>query len=277
MIYTIIIKDKDDNTTSIISFDSVKSASESLSSQTTDNTVEYGFPVSDHILLNNITFDLDVVVSNISLFDENLEISWNEFTQSFETLGEPTLDSHITMRRELKSLVLGRKVFSLLITEDNSFKQNIQQKEQQLLKSIVDQYDNCVCNSLVMSENEAINGAFYAKLQIKQVKMAFIQTRELAPDEQYRQIEKKKAEPTYQAQNSVDQAGAAIDGDSADVSKAMKEQEDVLKKAKTPQEIAEEKSKIATSNANKAEVAKTSAEVDKVIKENIELQNRLGR
>lgn len=277
MIYTIIIKDKDYNTTSIISFDSVKSASESLSSQTTDNTVEYGFPVSDHILLNNITFDLDVVVSNISLFDENLEISWDESTQSFETLGEPTLDSHITMRRELKSLVLGRKVFSLLITEDNSFKQDIEQKEQQLLKSIVDQYDNCVCNSLVMSENEAINGAFYAKLQIKQVKMAFIQTRELAPDEQYRQIEKKKAEPTYQAQNSVDQASAAIDGDSADVSKAMKEQEDVLKKSKTPQEIAEEKAKIATSNANKAEVAKTSAEVDKVIKENIELQNRLGR
>ena len=277
MIYTIILKDKDDNTTSIISFDSVKSASESLSSQTTDNTVEYGFPVSDHILLNNITFDLDVVVSNISLFDENLEISWDESTQSFETLGEPTLDSHITMRRELKALVLGRKVFSLLITEDNSFKQDIEQKEQQLLKSIVDQYDNCVCNSLVMSENEAINGAFYAKLQIKQVKMAFIQTRELAPDEQYRQIEKTEAKPTYQAQNSVDQASSALGDDSADVSKAMKEQEDVLKKAKTPQEIAEEKAKIATSNANKAEVAKTSAEVDKVIKENIELQNRLGR
>lgn len=277
MIYTIILKDKDDNTTSIISFDSVKSASESLSSQTTDNTVEYGFPVSDHILLNNITFDLDVVVSNISLFDENLEISWDESTQSFETLGEPTLDSHITMRRELKALVLGRKVFSLLITEDNSFQQDIEQKEQQLLKSIVDQYDNCVCNSLVISENEAISGAFYAKLQIKQVKMAFIQTRELAPDEQYRQIEKKKAEPTYQAQNSVDQASAATGDDSADVSKAIKEQEDVLKKAKTPQEIAEEKAKIATSNANKAEVAKTSAEVDKVIKENIELQNRLGR
>jgi hypothetical protein len=105
-----------------------------------------GFPVSDHILLNNITFDLDVVVSNISLFDENLEISWDESTQSFETLGEPTLDSHITMRSELKALVLGRKVFSLLITEDNSFKQDIEQKEQQLLKSIVDQYDNCACN-----------------------------------------------------------------------------------------------------------------------------------
>ena len=277
MIYTIILKDKDGKSIGIMSFDSVKSASESLSSQTTDNTVEYGFPVSDHILLNNITFDLDVVISNISLFDENLEISWNESTQSFETLGQSSSDSHLVMRREMKALVLGRKVFSILVTEENSFKQDGGEREQQLLKSIVDQYDNCVCTSLVMSENEAINGAFYAKLQIKQVKMAFIQTRELAPDEQYRQIEKKAAEPTYQSQNSVDQASAATGDDSADVSKAMKEQEDVLKKAKTPQEIAEEKAKIATSNANKAEVAKTSAEVDKVIKENIELQNRLGR
>lgn len=194
MIYTLLVKDENLNTRLIISFDTVRSFSENLSATSTDNVVEYGFPISDHILVNNINFDLDVVVSSFTMFDENLEMFWDG--ADFITTGEAEQDKHLRVRRELKALILNRQMFSLIITEENAHQNVISQKEAQLRKSVVDEYVNCICTSLTLVDSEATTGAIFAKLNIKQIKVAFAETRQLTGDESIRQITPVKAEAT---------------------------------------------------------------------------------
>lgn len=235
MIYTLIIKNSDGQTSSVISFSSVRSFSESLGATTTDNVVEYGFPVSDHMLVNNITFDLDVIVTGFSVFDDNLELFWSgtEFiTNAPEQLA--TQNAHLLMRKQLKDLILKRMVFSLLITEENSFLQDINSKESQLRKSIVDEYINCVCTNLTLSESEATTGAIFAKLNIKQIRAALIKTRELEQGERVRKIDRIAPTPTVSSQNSSD-ASKGLDSDgNVDPSKDTKGILDGEKQGKLP-------------------------------------------
>lgn len=230
MIYTLIVKNADGQTSSVISFSSVKSFSESLSATTTDNVVEYGFPVSDHMLVSNINFDLDVIVTGFSIFDENLELSWDGSSFISNNADEVGINNfHLTMRKQLKDLILKRMIFSLLITEENSFIQDINSKESQLRKSIVDEYINCVCTSLTLSESEATSGAIFAKLNIKQIRSALVKTRELAQGERVRQIDRIAPTPTVSSQTSVGSASGANDP-----SKDTKEIKDAKEQGKLP-------------------------------------------
>lgn len=230
MIYTLIVKNADGQTSSVISFTSVKSFSESLSATTTDNVVEYGFPVSDHMLVSNINFDLDVIVTGFSVFDENLELSWDGSNFISNNPDEVGINNfHLTMRKQLKDLILKRMIFSLLITEENSFVQDINSKESQLRKSIVDEYINCVCTSLTLSESEATSGAIFAKLNIKQIRSALVKTRELAQGERVRQIDRIAPTPTVSSQTST---GAATGTN--DPSKDTKEIKDAKEQGKLP-------------------------------------------
>lgn len=269
MIYTLIIKNSDGQTSSVISFSSVRSFSESLGATTTDNVVEYGFPVSDHMLVNNITFDLDVIVTGFSVFDENLELFWNgtDFvTFSPEQIG--TQNAHLIMRKQLKDLILQRVVFSLLITEDNSFVQDINTKESQLRKSIVDEYINCVCTSLTISESEATSGAIFAKLNIKQIRSALVKTRELEQGERVRKIDRISPTPTVSSQNSSD-ASKGVDSDgNSDLSKENKDILDGEKQGKLP--------KSGETGLSQAEINRRQVESNAIATGHAENQQRLA-
>lgn len=269
MIYTLIIKNSDGQTSSVISFSSVRSFSESLGATTTDNVVEYGFPVSDHMLVSNITFDLDVIVTGFSVFDENLELFWNgsDFTtNSPDQL--TTQNAHLLMRKQLKDLILNRIVFSLLITEDNSFVQDINTKEAQLRKSIVDEYVNCVCTSLTLSESEATSGAIFAKLNIKQIRSALVKTRELEQGERVRQIDRIAPTPTVSSQNSSD-ASKGVDSDgNADLSKETKGILDGEKQGKLP--------KSAETGLSQAEINRRQVESNTIATEHVKNQQRMA-
>lgn len=269
MIYTLIIKNSDGQTSSVISFSSVRSFSESLGATTTDNVVEYGFPVSDHMLVSNITFDLDVIVTGFSVFDENLELFWNgsDFTtNSPDQL--TTQNAHLLMRKQLKDLILNRIVFSLLITEDNSFVQDINTKEAQLRKSIVDEYINCVCTSLTLSESEATSGAIFAKLNIKQIRSALVKTRELEQGERVRQIDRIAPTPTVSSQNSSDASkGTDSDGNS-DLSKETKGILDGEKQGKLP--------KSAETGLSQAEINRRQVESNAIATGHIQNKQRLA-
>lgn len=264
MIYTLIIKNSDGQTSSVISFSSVRSFSESLGATTTDNVVEYGFPVSDHMLVNNITFDLDVIVTGFSVFDENLELFWNgtDFvTFSPEQIG--TQNAHLIMRKQLKDLILQRVVFSLLITEDNSFVQDINTKESQLRKSIVDEYINCVCTSLTLSESEATSGAIFAKLNIKQIRSALVKTRELKKDERVRQIDRIAPTPTVSSQTSSDASAGTNDP-----SKGTKDIKDGKDQGKLP--------KSAETGLTQAEINRRQVESNAIATGHIQNKQRLA-
>lgn len=269
MIYTLIIKNSDGQTSSVISFSSVRSFSESLGATTTDNVVEYGFPVSDHMLVNNITFDLDVIVTGFSVFDENLELFWNgtDFvTFSPEQIG--TQNAHLIMRKQLKDLILQRVVFSLLITEDNSFVQDINTKESQLRKSIVDEYINCVCTSLTLSESEATSGAIFAKLNIKQIRSALVKTRELEQGERVRKIDRIAPTPTVSSQSSSDASkGVGSDGNS-DLSKETKDILNGEKQGKLP--------KSGETGLSQAEINRRQVESNAIATGHAENQQRLA-
>lgn len=235
MIYTLLIKNSDGQTASVISFSSVRSFSESLGATTTDNVVEYGFPVSDHMLVNNIVFDLDVIVTGFSVFNDDLELFWNgtDFvTNAPEQLAAQ--NAHLIMRKQLKDLILNRIVFSLLISENNSFITDITAKESQLRKSLVDEYNNCVCTSLVLSESEATSGAIFAKLNIKQIRAALIKTRELQQGERVRQIDRISPTPTVQMQNSTESANGKDGNGDSDLSKENKSIKDSIDQGKLP-------------------------------------------
>lgn len=268
MIYTLIIKNSDGQTSSVISFSSVRSFSESLGATTTDNVVEYGFPVSDHMLVNNITFDLDVIVTGFSVFDENLELFWNgtDFvTFSPEQIG--TQNAHLIMRKQLKDLILQRVVFSLLITEDNSFVQDINTKESQLRKSIVDEYINCVCTSLTLSESEATSGAIFAKLNIKQIRSALVKTRELEQGERVRKIDRIAPTPTVSSQSSSD-ASKGVDSDgNSDLSKETKDILDGEKQGKL--------TKSGETGLSQAEINRRQVESNAIATGHAENQQRL--
>lgn len=235
MIYTLLIKNSDGQTSSVISFSSVRSFSESLAATTTDNVVEYGFPVSDHMLVNNITFDLDVIVTGFSVFNDDLELFWDgtDFvTNSPEQLSAQ--NAHLIMRKQLKDLILNRIVFSLLISEDNSFVEDINSKESQLRKSIVDEYSNCVCTSLVLSESEATTGAIFAKLNLKQIRAALVKTRELESGERVRQIDRISPTPTVSMQNSTEASNGKDSSGADDLSKESKSIKDGIGQGKLP-------------------------------------------
>ena len=269
MIYTLIIKNSDGHTSSVISFSSVRSFSESLGATTTDNVVEYGFPVSDHMLVSNITFDLDVIVTGFSVFDENLELFWNgsDFTtNSPDQL--TTQNAHLLMRKQLKDLILNRIVFSLLITEDNSFVQDINTKEAQLRKSIVDEYINCVCTSLTLSESETTSGAIFAKLNIKQIRSALVKTRELEQGERVRQIDRIAPTPTVSSQNSSDVSKGVDSDGNADLSKETKGILDGEKQGKLP--------KSAETGLSQAEINRRQVEANAIATEHVKNQQRMA-
>lgn len=264
MIYTLIVKNADGQTSSVISFSSVKSFSESLSATTTDNVVEYGFPVSDHMLVSNINFDLDVIVTGFSVFDENLELSWDGSDFISNNADQVGINNfHLTMRKQLKDLILKRMVFSLLITEENSFIQDINSKESQLRKSIVDEYINCVCTSLTLSESEATSGAIFAKLNIKQIRSALVKTRELAQGERVRQIDRIAPMPTVSSQTS---AGAASGTD--DPSKDTKEIKDGKEQGKLP--------KSAETGLSQEEINRRQVESNAIATGHVQNKQRLA-
>ena len=63
--------------TAIISFDCVKSFSESRSATVTNLTVEKGFNISDNMNIEPTQFTLDGVISSYSIIDDTNEIIWD--------------------------------------------------------------------------------------------------------------------------------------------------------------------------------------------------------
>lgn len=81
LIYAIVLKSIDDGGSEtingVISFDLVKSFSESRSATVSTQTVEKGFNISDNINIEPVQFTLDGYISSYYLKDDESEIVWD--------------------------------------------------------------------------------------------------------------------------------------------------------------------------------------------------------
>ena len=67
MIYTIVVKNDQGKAQSYLTFESVSSYSENWSGTVSKSTVEYGFPIADHINIENPVFNVSGVLSEYSI------------------------------------------------------------------------------------------------------------------------------------------------------------------------------------------------------------------
>lgn len=191
MIYTLIKKDEENNIESIFSFDSVESFSESWSSVLPKTTVENGFPIADHINIENPSFDISATLSTYSIFNPENLIEWDADEEDFVLRGElGTTDiGHLVARENLKSLFLNRSLITLLETEYNSFSYDSQeQRFEELTQGYTNVYENCAIQALTFSFPERSNGVVNVSMKIEQLNIARVETRELSDEEMQKRV-----------------------------------------------------------------------------------------
>lgn len=174
MIYTIVKKDHGGNIQSIISFDCVKSFSESWSATVTSQTVEYGFNISDNINIEPPTYTIDGVISSYSLLNKDAEIFWDG--NRFSTLGGVDIHSHIKAREEIIKVFKSRSIVSIVESTsllDNDITQTSVMYDK-LQSSYYKVIDNCVINGLDISTPESGSGAFFVNMKIQKVEVALV-------------------------------------------------------------------------------------------------------
>lgn len=182
MIYTIVLRDKNGSLTELISFDSITDFSQSLSASVTKNVVENGFPVTDHMSLENVKFDLSAIVTGYSLFDDDLELTWNG--QSFTNNSNSTTDNKLfKIKKSIESLISNRRLFSLLCSEHNEHNSDMSIKHHRLTLSSVVEHTNCVCTNIQFSQSSGKGDVIQVKIGIEQIQIATTETREMSPQE----------------------------------------------------------------------------------------------
>lgn len=178
MIYTLVVK-TDDVIEKILTLDCVNSFSKSMSGTVTKNPVENGFPVSDHISLDNIRFDLSGIITSYSILDDGLELKWNG--DYFETVGGSE-DRLALMEADIEDTFKKREVITLIETE--SFIPSDTTSLESIKPQIVREYNNVVITNLTIDNQSGVNGAKFIRVSAEQVQVAFIQKAELSPEEQ---------------------------------------------------------------------------------------------
>lgn len=174
MIYSLVVYDNNLNITDVISFSAVTGADESYKAQTTDNVVEYGFTISDHIITQSPEISLDVVLSAYSIFSDSLLLEWNgsEFVTANAESGTSTEDDHLVMKQKLIDIIKKRQLFTLIMSKKDSYLADFTEKAQDLMNSVISKFPNCVITSLDFSDKSNSASAVFAKLTIKQIRVA---------------------------------------------------------------------------------------------------------
>lgn len=178
MNYSLIVYNEDREVTDVISFTSVTQFNESYTSEITENIVEYGFSVSDHITTKAPDISLEGMVSDYTIQNADLQLDWNgtDFTTSLEQQGGSQVDYNLAVKRSLISIVKERKVFTLVITRDNNFFGTVDEKSSSMLSSAVDIFTNCLMPLLSFPVKDGVSGAFFFSMSIKQVRVAITST-----------------------------------------------------------------------------------------------------
>lgn len=182
MIYSLITYDNSLQVTGVISFSSVVSSEESYANEVTESTVEQGFKITDHIFSAPFTTSLEVFISSYSIFNESLELFWNgtDFSNTAFDSGADFSSDHLEVKNLLKEVATKRKLFTLVVSKEDSYFSEDQVKADDLLSKAVDAYANCVLTGLSFPTNSSSSEVVNARLQIRQIKVAKAKVKDIS-------------------------------------------------------------------------------------------------
>ena len=243
MIYTIVVKNDQGEAESYLTFDSVSSFSENWSGTVSKSTVEYGFPIADHINIENPVFNVSGVLSEYSIFKDDREIFWNgeDFVQASENDSE---GSHLVAKDYLIKTTKEGTVITLLESKTNSFLSNGTQRYEKIRSGITKEYDNSVITDLSfeVSENTQ-NSSIRVSMKIEQLNIARTETTTLTEQEMQKAIIPKVAKTSVNTGSSATSTATDETGKPKNV--AEKSTDVTSIKEKVPPEIQKEKENIA--------------------------------
>lgn len=182
MIYTIVKYKKDEKTVeSIFSFDAILSAQEDWSATVAKTTVESGFPVSDHINVENPKFSISGRITSYSLYNSGSEIYWDG--SDFVTDVENNKFGFIEGKQALLKIFKARSYVRLYETTKNSYSDNLETKNEQLRSGNAYIYPNCVITSISFSSAEGSSSSFGVQVSLEQLNISSVVTTQLSEDE----------------------------------------------------------------------------------------------
>ena len=275
MIYTIVLKDTDDSGNSVIngviSFDCIKSFSESRSATVSTQTVEKGFNISDNINIEPVQFTLDGYISSYYLKDDENEIVWDG--SKFKTNNSDSKTyTHARVRDSLIYFFEERNVFTLMESEYGSTNKDITENYNEQKRGYYKEYENCVLTSMDFSVPEASSEVFSISMKIQKITIAVVQERRLEKGEMgVLQKYRPNTDVSSVSSTTTDSLGNKDDADAkvADPTKILEKSE---KEAKAPQtvtdvsggagnwsDVYESSGYGAKERALEAEIAKTRA------------------
>ena len=275
MIYTIVLKDTDDSGNSVIngviSFDCIKSFSESRSATVSTQTVEKGFNISDNINIEPVQFTLDGYISSYYLKDDENEIVWDGSKFKTNSSNSKTY-THARVRDSLIAFFEERNVFTLMESEYGSTNKDITENYNEQKRGYYKEYENCVLTSMDFSVPEASSEVFSISMKIQKITIAVVQERRLEKGEMgVLQKYRPNTDVSSVSSTTTDSLGTKDDADAkvADPTKILEKSE---KEAKAPQtvtdvsggagnwsDVYESSGYGAKERALEAEIAKTRA------------------
>ena len=185
MIYTIVLKDTDDSGNSVIngviSFDCIKSFSESRSATVSTQTVEKGFNISDNINIEPVQFNLDGYISSYHLLGDKYEITWDG--RQFKSSNNQATYSHARVRDFLIDFFEQRNVFTLMESEYSSNQDDDREAYSEQKSGYYKEHENCVLTSMDFSVPEASSEVFSISMKIQKITIAVVQERRLEKGE----------------------------------------------------------------------------------------------
>ena len=275
MIYTIVLKSVDDGGSEtingVISFDCIKSFSESRSATVSTHTVEKGFNISDNINIEPVQFTLDGYISSYYLKDDENEIVWDGSGFKTNNSNSKTY-THARVRDSLIAFFEERNVFTLMESEYGSTNKDITENYNEQKRGYYKEYENCVLTSMDFSVPEASSEVFSISMKIQKITIAVVQERRLEKGEiGVLQKYRPNTDVSSVSSTTTDSLGTKDDADAkvADPTKILEKSE---KEAKAPQtvtdvsggagnwsDVYESSGYGAKERALEAEIAKTRA------------------
>lgn len=202
MIYAIVVNNEQGDAKNFLTFESISSYSENWSGTVSKSTVESGFPVADHINIENPVFNISGVLSAYSIFRDDREIYWNgeDFVQASENNSE---SSHLIAKDYLIKTTKGGTVITLIESKTNSFLSDGNQRYEKIRSGLTKEYNNCVITDLSfeVSENNQ-NSAIRVSMKIEQLNIARTETTQLSEQEMQKEIIPKVAKTSTNAGTS---------------------------------------------------------------------------
>ena len=203
MIYAIVVNNEQGDAKNFLTFESISSYSENWSGTVSKSTVESGFPVADHINIENPVFNISGVLSAYSIFRDDREIYWNgeDFVQASENTSE---SPHLIAKDYLIKTTKGGTVITLIESKTNSFLSDENQRYEKIRSGLTKEYNNCVITDLSfeVSENNQ-NSAIRVSMKIEQLNIARTETTQLSEQEMQKEIIPKVAKVSTNAGTSA--------------------------------------------------------------------------